>query len=277
MKRARVVRCVSSVPCTACNAGLVDTELSPCGHMFHSKCLVRWLAYWQRCPLCHAAIKGTTLATPPARNSASNVPYMVLPESAHSMQLSLSRRAAALSAPAPLTGARFFTAPMLPAPSHVMHRSASTGSLQALQNRALQTRASVGLLRAMQAPTSSASGGGPTARLPAFQCHSGGAALRLLRPSAPGGPHPISPKRVRASALDGAIPLAPVPVVAGDLSGGRGSPWPLPGDGGDKKGWRAPPSASPPPLKKSKSCPSLGLLCDAMQLIPCRDATWVLE
>ena len=192
---------------------MVDTELLPCGHMFHSSCLLRWLAHWQRCPLCHSAIEGTALAVPPPESTGTIVSYMVLPDPS-SMQLGLAGRGAVVPALASmhlrgglqLSLARRAMAiqAMQPLPRLQRRAGASSATLAPpVPSRAAYRDA----LHAVQSPASSASGGGAAACLHAFH-HSGGAAVVQARLVDHSGP-----KRMRTSAPGSAAPPAPVPAV----------------------------------------------------------------
>ena len=225
MKRARVERRVERVLCTTCKAGVVDTELLPCGHMFHSTCLLRWLAHWQRCPLCHSAIEGTALAVPrPPISTGTSVSYMVLPEPS-SMQLGLAGRGAVVPALASmhlrgglqLSLARRAMAiqAMQPPPRLQLRADASFATLAPpVPSRAVHSDA----LHAVQPPASSASGGGAAACLHAFH-HSGGAAVVQAHLVDHSGP-----KRMRTSSPGSAAPPAPVPAHGMGHPGTRRAP-----------------------------------------------------
>lgn len=225
MKRARVERRVERVLCTTCKAGVVDTELLPCGHMFHSTCLLRWLAHWQRCPLCHSAIEGTALAVPrPPISTGTSVSYMVLPEPS-SVQLGLAGRGAVVPALASmhlrgglqLSLARRAMAiqAMQPPPRLQLRADASFATLAPpVPSRAVHSDA----LHAVQPPASSASGGGAAACLHAFH-HSGGAAVVQAHLVDHSGP-----KRMRTSAPGSAAPPAPVPAHGMGHPGTRRAP-----------------------------------------------------
>ena len=50
---SREVHVPSASTCARCNSTGVDTQLRPCGHMFHSECITPWLTERHpSCPLC---------------------------------------------------------------------------------------------------------------------------------------------------------------------------------------------------------------------------------
>jgi len=58
----------SATECASCHLTNVDTQLRPCGHMFHEKCLKSSLQASMdakpKCPLCHTPIESALLAIP---------------------------------------------------------------------------------------------------------------------------------------------------------------------------------------------------------------------
>mmetsp|Transcript_7502 Transcript_7502/g.13486 ORF Transcript_7502/g.13486 Transcript_7502/m.13486 type:complete len:993 (-) Transcript_7502:135-3113(-) len=59
----------SSTKCALCTSTNVDTQLRPCGHMFHGRCLKPSLqnaAGPPKCPLCHTPMQSAILAVPSA-------------------------------------------------------------------------------------------------------------------------------------------------------------------------------------------------------------------
>lgn len=59
--------------CAFCSRDRVDTQLMPCGHLFHGQCLRPWLEATVTtpvCPLCSVAIANCVLASAPAAKSS---------------------------------------------------------------------------------------------------------------------------------------------------------------------------------------------------------------
>ena len=62
-----------SEQCAFCIRTGVDTQLMPCGHLFHGQCLRPWLEATVTtpvCPLCSVAIANCVLASAPAAKSS---------------------------------------------------------------------------------------------------------------------------------------------------------------------------------------------------------------
>ena len=66
--RKRVgAECDTSDECAICfGPYIVGTYRShlPCGHMFHQKCMTRWLGVKQTCPLCRLKLNESSAASP---------------------------------------------------------------------------------------------------------------------------------------------------------------------------------------------------------------------
>ena len=59
----------SSTKCTLCSSVNVDTQLRPCGHMFHGRCLKPSLQNAigpPKCPICSTPMQSAILAVPTA-------------------------------------------------------------------------------------------------------------------------------------------------------------------------------------------------------------------
>ena len=57
----------SSTKCALCSDVTVDTQLRPCGHMFHGRCLkpsLQSLSGPPKCPICHTSMQSAILAVP---------------------------------------------------------------------------------------------------------------------------------------------------------------------------------------------------------------------
>jgi len=65
----------SATKCSSCHETNVDTQLRPCGHMFHEKCLKSSLQTTMdtnpTCPICHVQIQSALLAIPTEEYSTS--------------------------------------------------------------------------------------------------------------------------------------------------------------------------------------------------------------
>lgn len=64
----------SAARCPFCPELNVDTQLRPCGHLFHGSCLKPWLQEAQGipgCPVCHVPISSCVLAVPCINNNAT--------------------------------------------------------------------------------------------------------------------------------------------------------------------------------------------------------------
>ena len=63
------VQVPSSTKCALCSTVSVDTQLRPCGHMFHGRCLKPSLQNAlgpPKCPLCDTSMQSAILAVPTA-------------------------------------------------------------------------------------------------------------------------------------------------------------------------------------------------------------------
>jgi len=61
----------SSTKCALCSRNLVDTQLRPCGHMFHGRCLKPSLSGGPpQCPICSVPMQSAILAVPATDNNA---------------------------------------------------------------------------------------------------------------------------------------------------------------------------------------------------------------
>jgi hypothetical protein len=74
------VQVPSSTQCALCNTVSVDTQLRPCGHMFHGRCLKPSLqntAGPPKCPMCGTSMQSAILAVPTAaEDSTSTTSYI---------------------------------------------------------------------------------------------------------------------------------------------------------------------------------------------------------
>mmetsp|Transcript_25757 Transcript_25757/g.70811 ORF Transcript_25757/g.70811 Transcript_25757/m.70811 type:complete len:618 (+) Transcript_25757:559-2412(+) len=65
----------SATKCASCHVTNIDTQLRPCGHMFHEKCLKSSLQTSMgakpKCPICQVPIESALLAIPTEENSNS--------------------------------------------------------------------------------------------------------------------------------------------------------------------------------------------------------------
>jgi len=63
----------SATKCSSCHSTNIDTQLRPCGHMFHEKCLKSSLQTSMgakpKCPICQVPIESALLAIPTEENS----------------------------------------------------------------------------------------------------------------------------------------------------------------------------------------------------------------
>ena len=42
--------------CTICMNALFDIDVLSCGHMFHTKCIQKWIRYKKSCPICRCIV-----------------------------------------------------------------------------------------------------------------------------------------------------------------------------------------------------------------------------
>ncbi len=67
----------SSTKCALCTSVNVDTQLRPCGHMFHGRCLkpsLQNVAGPPLCPICNTSMQSAILAVPSAATDGGSAP-----------------------------------------------------------------------------------------------------------------------------------------------------------------------------------------------------------
>ena len=42
--------------CVICLSNLFDIVVLPCGHIFHKKCIKKWLSFSSNCPICREQV-----------------------------------------------------------------------------------------------------------------------------------------------------------------------------------------------------------------------------
>ncbi|OQS07643.1 hypothetical protein THRCLA_00360 [Thraustotheca clavata] len=63
---------ISIRECSVCLSSNAHTQMVPCGHVFHSRCFLRWFRSNRSCPLCRTGVDRVQLAPTPQDNETSN-------------------------------------------------------------------------------------------------------------------------------------------------------------------------------------------------------------